>query len=492
MRRRASRRATLTTAGVLVGFIAIAVVAAILISFFASRDKLPRDTYVGDTNVGGLTVTEAVSRTRLALQAPIILRYQGKTVAMQPASIEYGLNEAAGRLLLENIIRQQQGLDKLPDHLREQSKPNRIPAPYQYSESKLQEYLLGIAGQFDRPPMPPQVDTPTLTLRPGTDGLSLNIQEARDLLLTSLAAGDQRTVDLPMDVIPAGGSGIQALGALIEARLAQFNQNGNIAGVFVKNLKSGEEYDLNGDVAFTAPGWLRLPLALDAHRSAQGEFPEATGNMLASALIDGDAGAANDILGILGSGDASAGAMHINELLKKVGLVNTFLAQPYNQPTLPPVVVTPANARADISATPEQNAQSTPVDTGLLLEMLNQCASDTGPLRLAFGDALPAGKCQQVMDLLAQRNLDALIASGSPGSTVIGRQSWDDNNHGEAALIRSPGADYILAIMLHGAAKLDWSATSVLIGDLARAVHAYFNDGQLPPSVAPIAAPPPP
>jgi hypothetical protein len=145
----------------------------------------------------------------------------------------------------------------------------------------------------------------------------------------------------------------------------------------------------------------------------------------------------------------------------------------------------------DISASPDPLAQTTPTEMGLLLEMLEQCHNGTGGLPLAFGTNINTAKCDQVLSVIGQNNARILIAAASPGATVFRRQSWDANNHGDAALVRSPGGVYVLAVMLHGNSALNWGETSLVISDIARAVYGYFNNGQTPPAVPALNTPPP-
>jgi len=476
--------------------VAVAVLALVLlgnlIAFATSRDRLPRETYLADIDVSGATINEAINRAQRALQAPVSLRYQTVSLTLSPAQLDFKLNETVARLLLEGVLKRNQGFDQFIPFMLRQATPTRLPPPYQYSESKLQDYLLELAAQYDQPPTPPTADPGTLNLRPGADGLALNLVEARDRLLAALSSGLSRLVDLPVDVAPMTKVGMQALGDLISARVSGFAAvGGNVAGVFVKDLKTGQEFSLNGDVAFSAAGWLKLALVIETYRVA-GEVSPELNDRLASVVVEGSSLNANDVLRELGQGDANLGVGALNVLLKKLGLVNTFLAQPFDQRTIPPTIITPANSRADVTASPDPAAQSTPVDAGLLLEMLDQCRANSGALLLAFPQQFTASKCEQALALLGRNRLNGLLEAGSGGSPVISRQSWDANNHGVAGLVRSPGGDYIVVVMLHGSSPLNWADTSLIIADIARAAYSFFNNGQAPPAAQPLTAPPPP
>ncbi len=486
MKRRLTIKSAVTTALVILGVIVAVLVAGSIASFLSSRDRLPGTTTIGDVDVTGLTINEAVTRTNRLLLSPVALRYQSSIIQMDPASIDFQVNNVVLNFQLDKLLAAQKGFDKLPDYILRRTKETRLEIPYQYSEEKLSGYLDGMAKDNDRATKAPQPDASGLQLSPGQDGVLLNRSEAQRLLLNALTSSSARFVDLPVDVIPYGGATIQSLGDLIKARLAKFN--GGIAGVYVKDLKTGQSFAVNGDIAFSGQGWLKLTIALESIRSTGQSGASQT---VVSAVTDGTNAKANEVLAAIGQGDAQVGVNQLNQTLKRMGLVNTFLAQPYDQSSTPPTVFTPANTRIDINASPDPLAQTTPAEISLFLEMLEQCHNGTGGLPLAFGKDLNAAKCDQILGAIGKNNARILISAASPGAVVFRRQSWDANNHGDAALVRSPGGVYVLAVMLHGNTALNWGETSLLISDIARAAYGYFNSGQTPAAVPALNAAPP-
>jgi hypothetical protein len=492
MKRRPAPRSLLRTAIVVVGAILAVVIAGNVVTFLTSRDRLPPDTYMADVDVSSLTIDQAISRTVQALQVPVTLRYQAATHMLQPAEVDFQLNAVVARLQLEKILRDHQGLASLPDYAVRRASEMHLTAPYQYSEEKLGAYLNNIASQRNQPPKVPQPNLATLTLSQGQDGLAMSVDEARGPVLAALASGKGRMVDLPVDVIPVGSVALQSLGALVTARLADFTNAGNTAGVFIKDLGTGQEFSLNGDIAFSAQGWLKMAVPVEAFRAAGEPVDPQLAAKLAPIVVEGNTASANEALRNAGQGNAQAGADQLNMTLKRMGLVSTFLAQPFDQPTKAGTFVTPGNSRPDATTSPDPNAQSTPADVSLLLEMLDQCRQGSGGLLLAFAEQFTPDKCKQTLDTIGQNKINALLAAGSAGATVIHRQSWDTNNHGDVALVYSPGGTYVVAVMLHSNNPLSWAETSVLMSDIARAVYGYFNKNQVPAAVGALGAAPPP
>jgi hypothetical protein len=492
MKRSFSRKSIAKTALIILGAVIILVLIGNTVAFLSSRDRLPHNTYLGDVDVSALSIDEAISRTARMLETPVALRYQGTTLPLTPAEVEFQVNTTVARLQLEKLLSDQQGFDRLPDYLLRRTVNERIPAPYQYSQEKLSAFLLQVAGDYDQLPQPAQPDLATLTLSKGQDGLALNLQEAHQTTLATLASGVSRTVDLPVDVVPSGSTSLQGLGELVKARLTNFTNAGNIAGVFIKDLSSGQEFALNADVAFSAQGWLKLAILAEAYRALGDSVPPQTAQQLTTLMTEGNTPNANEVLKTIGNGDAQAGANQVNAMLKRMGLVSTFLAQPFDQPATPPQFITPGNTRTDVNAAPDANVQSTPADISILLETLEQCHNSTGALLVVFPNEFTPARCDQVLSVMGQNTANMLIASGSPGEMVFHRQSWDANNHGDVALVRSPGGAYVVAVMLHGNGPLNWGETSLIISDIARASYGFFNQGQVPPPVAAMTAEPTP
>lgn len=489
VRRRFSVRDAAQFAAGVLGLGIVAFVVANIVAFAGVRGELPPETSLGEVEVSGLNPDQAISRTLAALRQPVILRYQNEIIALQPADVDFTVNETVARLQLDQVVRRRAGWDNLPMFALRQYTATRVALAYTYDEQKLLDALSRIAGQFDQAPAPPAADATGLGISPGANGRLLNIADARDPILAALGSIRSRTVELPVDIAPYGSAGLQPLGQSVQAQLKDFTDAGNVAGVFIKDLRSGQEIAVNGDVAFSAKGWLRLALALGLMADGRAEL--AAPDLLRTALVGDEAGA-NAALRALGSGDALAGVQALNAVLKRLGLTSTFLAQPYGAAVPPPVILTPGNTRTDISASPDPNAQSTPAEAGSMLEMLDQCARNGGPLKLAFPDGFNAARCGAVMQALGQIKFNGLIEAGSPGATVSRRQTWDAQNHGDAAVVRSPGGEYIVAVVLHGAgaAPLDWSQSAPLIANIARAASGFFN-GTVPPPAPALAAPPP-
>ncbi|HEX7432323.1 MAG TPA: serine hydrolase, partial [Anaerolineaceae bacterium] len=144
---------------------------------------------------------------------------------------------------------------------------------------------------------------------------------------------------------------------------------------------------------------------------------------------------------------------------------------------------TPANKRTDINTGPDVYDQTTPEDLGLLLEDIYACATNNGgALIAAFPGQITQEKCKLMIEYLSNNNINQLIQAGVPAGTVVAhKHGWavetDGVIHtmGNAALIYTPGGNYILSIFVHDDNQVLFNPANQMVAELSRAVYNYFN-----------------
>ncbi len=494
MRRRLNIR-TLVENAVVIGVIGIvALLIANLISFFSTRSLLPPGSRLGDVEISGLNVDDAISKTVTSLATPITLRYQTSTRDVTPEEVEFRINTVIARLQLQPVIDAQTGLNRFPGFvLRQYGAPVQVPLPFQYSEPKMGMLIGALAAQYDREARATQPSLDIQDVAAQQQGAALNKPEAANAILAALQSSitTARTMDIPVDVIPINTARVKSLEPEVLKRLKAFSDvEGNAAAVFIKDLQTGEELSLNGDVAVSAAGWLKLAVMMEAVRANRVPLSPELATHLTTISTNDTGAAVNASLASAATGDVQRGVDQVNDLLNKLGLRNTFLAQGFFQSARPANIITPANARGDINLSPDPNVQSTVADVGVLMEMLHQCKNGEGAIPLVYPEAFSEDKCAVVMDAISKNTTVTPLQAGSGNATVFHRQSWDANNHGDAALVVSPKGTYVIAMMLHSNNTLNWADTSLMMSDIARITFAFFN-GHLPPAVGAQPAPPP-
>jgi hypothetical protein len=344
-----------------------------------------------------------------------------------------------------------------------------------------------LAGEIDQGARAP---TPGV---PGQDGLQLAQRDAADLIVKALGNATQRIIDLPVDVIPADPQRLNSIASAVNPAIDAFNKSasGNVAGVYIKDLRTGEEFSTNADVAFSAGGWQRLLALVDLARTAPVEGQVLT--VARDAVLKGDNAALVNLLRSTGGGDATAGLNQLNGTIKKLGLTDTYFAAIPGQRSDPVAVVTNGNTRSEqFGMRIQRDAQSTPANIGLLLEFLEQCRLGGGPLPLALGPQFNKDRCEDLLNVLGANDANALIASGTGELLTLRRQSWDANTHADAALVRAPTGSYVIVVSLYSPLQLPWNQTAATMKAISAGAYTYFNAGRTPPEKPPVPLPPAP
>jgi hypothetical protein len=193
---------------------------------------------------------------------------------------------------------------------------------------------------------------------------------------------------------------------------------------------------------------------------------------------------ANQLLNQLGAGNTFAGADTTTAALGQLGLRNSFLAQPFDQPvTATAGLSTAANSTATIDTNASPAIQTTAGDMGLLWEMIDQCSQGGGALLVVYPNEYSPIECRELIEWLqtsVPADIPALLASGLPASAQIAhRPGGNFDTRGDAALVRSPGGNYVLVVFLNTANQnFDWNTANAIMGDLSKAAYNYFNAGR--------------
>ncbi|GAI39358.1 unnamed protein product, partial [marine sediment metagenome] len=247
--------------------------------------------------------------------------------------------------------------------------------------------------------------------------------------------------------------------------------------IYIKNLATGEEFADDADVAYAGMSILKIAIMVEAYHHLDGPPDVDTTKILTETMTLSGNFTANLLLRYtIGDGDAYEGVRRLNESVRYLGLVNTFMATPYDEDVLPQHISTPANQRTDVDTNPDPFMQTTPKDIGRLLEMIYQCASGGGTLIAAYPNELTPDECQAMLDIMSQNHIGALIEAGMPeGTRVAHKHGWVGDTHGDAGIVFTLGGDYVLSVYLYHKDWLEWDISSPLIARISEATYNYFN-----------------
>jgi hypothetical protein len=112
--------------------------------------------------------------------------------------------------------------------------------------------------------------------------------------------------------------------------------------------------------------------------------------------------------------------------------------------------------------------------------MIDQCSHGGGALLVVYPTQFSPIECRQMIELLqtnAPTDIPALLNSGLPAQAQSAhRPGGNFDTRGDAALVHSPGGDYILVVFLNTAAQnFDWTVANSIMADLSKATYNYFN-----------------
>jgi hypothetical protein len=265
-----------------------------------------------------------------------------------------------------------------------------------------------------------------------------------------------------------------------------------LAGVYLMDLQNGQEVNLiyqqgeviqtPPDVAFTASSTIKIPIMISTMRRMSAKPDEQVIAKLQE-MIGKSGNPPADWL-MINVINRDTGPLEVTKDMRSLGLENTFLAGYFalGSPLLKQFE-TPANSRPDISTDPDRYSQTTPAEIGMLLADIYQCAQDGGgTLVAAFPGEITQDKCKSMIDYLISDHLPALITGGTPERTRIAhKHGWVTDPYGvihnisDAAIVYTPGGNYVLTVFLYHPTQLVWESASRLVSDLSRAVYNFYN-----------------
>jgi beta-lactamase class A len=471
--------------GYIAWLIIIAAVAALFLawqyfSFRLAHRTLPAGTTMAGLSVEGMTREQALNALEVAFATPVDVVCQEQRLSLAPNSVElrYDADQTAANL--DATLSARGGLDGFIAHvLRRPLGPVDVPVAVSYSDQRLDGFLARVANQHNRPPQEPVPLPESLTFRPGIQGYELDIETSRAQLAAALVSATEHKVELVGHTDKAPQPGFDILDRLLQSILD--NHNGLIPGIFVKDLQTGDELVINADVAFAGLSVLKIAILEESYRRLELPLDLETSDWLSDTMgITSSNFKANLLLrDVIGNGDGYRGAENLTTSMNYLGLINTFMATPYDEDVVPPTIVTPANSRADITTEPDAFMQTTPLDIGLLLEMIYQCSHGGGALVVAYPGDLTADECHQMIEWMSANRIDSMTEAGVPvGTQVAHKHGFTGDTHADAALVFSPGGDFVLVTYLYRPQWLEWEESAPLIADIATATYNYFNPVQ--------------
>lgn len=252
-----------------------------------------------------------------------------------------------------------------------------------------------------------------------------------------------------------------------------------LGSFFVMDLTTGEAVSTGTDIAFSGMSVNKIAILATYFQQLNQPPNLDQANTVAEAMVCSENISTNEMLAAIGGGNPYRGAESVSAFLEGLGLGNSFIFTPYaNDPFITPEApltrVTDVDQRA---ADPDPYNQITTGETGALLNAMYQCAYHArGALLNTFPDQFTPTECRQMLHVMSYNKIGTLIESGVPeGVRIAHKHGWINDTHGDAALVFSPGGDYIFAVAVHNPEWLNFGESAPLIEEMSRTVYNYFN-----------------
>ena len=445
-----------------------------------SRELMPTGMGIAGVDVSGLTRDEAAAEVTAQYLAPFVVVHRSESVPVNPEDIGFVI-DIDGMLQKSDEYRAQQELWRgyLEFLLNRPLQPTQIELRASHDREALTAQLQMIADILDEPARSPQFSNIGEGYDPGEVGFVTDVAASLTEVESVLYRPVDREVELVIVEQEAPELTMNSLKENIERQLQNFN---GVGSVFVVDLETGEELSINADLAISGLSILKIGIFLETYRVLSNPPNEYVAALLEETAVRSSNFDANLLLHVIAQQDNTyLGAEMLTESFKRIGLVNTFMAIPYDAPvvsTRPSTFTTPANSRPDLITVPDPARQTTAEEMGTMLSMIYYCSQGSGALMAIYDGALTAQDCQAIIDLMVNNVEGNLIRFGVPEDVPVShKHGWDSVTHGDAGIVLSPGRDYVLVYYLHDPVGdfLVSDYSFPILWEISRSVYNYFN-----------------
>ena len=477
--------------------IALVLVVIALIGYSRQRNNYPRGMKIAGVSVGGVDPQIASERVLQVYSSPIEVQYGESIIHVDPSVVgfEPDMDSMIAAADLERTGGSFWGGFWAYLWNRDPS-PVEVPLSATIAEDRLKAYLQNeISARYDEPPTPAQPIPGSTSFSPGSPGVTLDLDRAVRLIEDTLRSPNNRKVALSFQRSAAARPTMQNLEILLQQNITLAGFDG-VMGVYLQDLQNGQEIhfamdhgqliSVNPDVAFTASSTVKIPIMVSYFiKYGSDALSEQSSNLLMDMIRKSENPPADRLMESL---DSLKGPLIVTDDMKKIGLDNTFLAGFFCSAEFPCPLLqkidTPANQRTDVVTDPDSFNQTTPSDIGMLLSDIYQCAETGGGALIAtFPDKLNSEICKQMITFLASDKIGVLIEAGVPeGTQVAHKHGWISDpaslvikNISDAAIVYTPGGNYVLVIYAYHPVQTVWEPVSALFAQMSQAVYNYYN-----------------
>jgi len=472
-------------------FIAVLLMVYNLIGYSRIRGNFPPGMKIGGVAVGGLDRQKAAERLVQAYGVAIEIRYNAAVIQVKPAVMGFEL-DLENMLSAADLQRVNQPFwSGFWEYLwNQQAGTADIPLSSSLAEDRLRGYLRDeIASRYDSPPSAAIPVAGSTNFSGGTPGTTLDVDRAVILIKDALQSPANRVVNLSLKKVAPPRPSFQNLQILLQQIITESFDG--LAEVYLQDMQTNQELHfavnknetIQPDVAFTAASTMKIPIMVSVFKRAKEALQPSIGDQITLMIDRSDNPPADKLMSeVL---EANTGPLVVSQDMAALGLSNTFLGGYFYQgaPLLKRFTTT-ANSRTDFNTNPDQYNQTTPMEMGLLLADMYECANTGGgTFSAVFSGEISQNECRQMIAYLAKNKIGVLLEAGLPeGTQFAHKHGWvTDSTDGvihtmqDAGIVYSPGGNYVITVYLYHPVQVVFDPVNIMYAQLSRAVYNYFN-----------------
>jgi hypothetical protein len=325
----------------------------------------PPETTIAGVDVSRMLSSDAAELLREQYYSPITILHREEQVEVDTQDVGFQLD-------IETMLEEAEAASVQEDFwmgfvefvIGRSLEPLTIELRATHDQQALLERLQFITEVLDTPPTSPLLAADTATVEDGASGYVTNIDESLPLVEAALYRLDDRTAQLVVEEQEAPERSMELLKTLLERQLERFD---GVGAAFIMDLATGEEININGEMAISGLSILKIPIFVETYRVLDGPPNDFVEGLLHETAVQSSNYGANLLLHVIaGQDNTYLGAEMLTQSLWHMGLVNTFLAIPYDAPevsTRPSTYITPANNDPDLLTFDPDTARQTTADT---------------------------------------------------------------------------------------------------------------------------------
>ncbi|GEM_PF-526090 len=266
-------------------------------------------------------------------------------------------------------------------------------------------------------------------------------------MLKSSGAGGNSVFDKAGDAVCAPSPGMEDLGQTLIAALSGYQGNWS---VYVEDLEACTYLEINSHMVKSASLIKLYVLGALLQAVENGTLAESAylDGLMADMITVSDNDATNVLTSYLSADESFDGGMAVvNAFVAAQGFSGTHMGR---------------SLGSYAGATPERDNYTSVHDCGTFLAAVYR------------GNMVSRDRSDQILNLLKAQTRTWKIPAGVPAGTVTANKTGElDDTENDAAIIFSPGGDYVLCVMATGLANVGTAQSQ--IAALSGMVYQYFN-----------------